>query len=127
MNFGDNVEDEWFVTFILSDITRKLPLIAKVDDTDGSFLLIEAADALPRWVDPDTAQNRVFLAGGKLHIVPQPTSPADFGILPQGHATLEQALKAVAACPARTQASDSIQALIARRSDRPVALIGPSL
>jgi len=30
-----------------------------VRDTDGEFMLIEAADHLPRWLNPDTAENRV--------------------------------------------------------------------
>lgn len=41
----------------------------------GQFLLIEAADHLPRWVSPATADNRVFFSDGKLHLVPTPTSP----------------------------------------------------
>ena len=28
-------------------------------DSDGEFLLIEAADALPDWLEPDTADHRV--------------------------------------------------------------------
>jgi hypothetical protein len=28
-------------------------------DTDGEFLLIEAANALPRWLNPEIADNRV--------------------------------------------------------------------
>ena len=31
----------------------------RVSDTDGEFLLIEAAHHLPKWLDPDTADNRV--------------------------------------------------------------------
>jgi len=30
-----------------------------VRDSDGEFLLIEAADYLPKWLNPDTADNRV--------------------------------------------------------------------
>jgi hypothetical protein len=30
-----------------------------VEDEDGQFLLIEAADALPKWLKPETANNRV--------------------------------------------------------------------
>jgi hypothetical protein len=36
----------------------------------GDFLLIEAAHALPRWLRPDTATGRVWIAGGRVHIVP---------------------------------------------------------
>ena len=37
-------------------------------------LLIEAADHLPRWLEPETSDNRVFIAGGILNIVPVPTA-----------------------------------------------------
>lgn len=30
-----------------------------VNDSDGEFLLIEAADFLPKWVNPSNAVNRV--------------------------------------------------------------------
>jgi hypothetical protein len=31
----------------------------RIRDTDGDFLLIEAANHLPKWVTPTNAQNRV--------------------------------------------------------------------
>ena len=33
--------------------------ICRVIDSDGEFLMIEAAESLPRWADPDTCINRV--------------------------------------------------------------------
>ena len=33
----------------------------RITDEDGEFLLIEAADHIPRWVDPDSAEKRVSL------------------------------------------------------------------
>ncbi len=41
--------------------TLKIPLIrlTRVFDSDGEFLLIEAADHLPAWVTPSNAENRV--------------------------------------------------------------------
>ena len=33
-----------------------------VSDSDGDFLLIEAAHQLPKWLNPETSQNRVSLA-----------------------------------------------------------------
>jgi len=33
--------------------------IGSIRDSDGEFLLIEAADYLPKWLNPDTAENRV--------------------------------------------------------------------
>ena len=58
--FGDNVEDEWFIVYLLQQITKTFPeLTAKVGDNDGEFLLIEAADYLPKWLNPDNSENRV--------------------------------------------------------------------
>lgn len=33
--------------------------VCRVEDNDGEFLLIEAADYLPKWLNPDTSENRV--------------------------------------------------------------------
>lgn len=47
-SFGDNIEDEWLIAWILLQMTRQNDKIsARVWDTDGEFLLIEAAYALP--------------------------------------------------------------------------------
>ncbi|XP_031109244.1 protein ecdysoneless homolog [Ipomoea triloba] len=72
LRFGDNLEDEWFVVFLLYEISRNFPnLSIRVWDSDGEFLLIEAAFHLPRWLNPDTATNRVFIRCGRLHIIPK--------------------------------------------------------
>lgn len=59
-NFGDSIVDEWTVVYIL----RKLSFAShdiwiRVYDNDGEFLLIEAANALPKWLNPEVAENRV--------------------------------------------------------------------
>ena len=57
---GESVEDEWYIVWLLSEISRKWPDAAiEIKDDDGQFLLIEAADSLPNWVTPDNAENRV--------------------------------------------------------------------
>ncbi|KAG6467130.1 hypothetical protein ZIOFF_075046 [Zingiber officinale] len=72
LRFGDALDDEWLVVALLFAATSAVPsLTARVWDSDGEFLLIEAAFALPRWLEPDTSDNRVFIRGGKLHIVPK--------------------------------------------------------
>ncbi|KFO83739.1 Protein SGT1, partial [Buceros rhinoceros silvestris] len=43
---------------------------SRVEDNDGEFLLIEAADFLPKWLNPDNSDNRVFFYKGELHIIP---------------------------------------------------------
>ncbi|RHY02120.1 hypothetical protein DYB25_000105 [Aphanomyces astaci] len=72
MLVGDNVEDEWVATAALNTLTKKHSNITvQVWDADGEFLLIEAAEALPAWLNPDNSANRVFLRRGHLHIVHQ--------------------------------------------------------
>lgn len=41
----------------LSNMFKELWITVR--DTDGEFLLIEAADALPQWLNPEVAENRV--------------------------------------------------------------------
>jgi hypothetical protein len=54
-NYGDSVE-----VYILKELSNRFPeLWIKVVDTDGEFLLIEAANALPRWLNPEIVDNRV--------------------------------------------------------------------
>jgi hypothetical protein len=58
--YGDSVEDEWLIVYILKELSKQFPEVwVKVVDTDGEFLLIEAANALPRWLNPEIADNRV--------------------------------------------------------------------
>ena len=38
--------------------------VLSISDSDGEFLLIEAADYLPSWVEPSNAENRVRLLDG---------------------------------------------------------------
>lgn len=59
-NFGDSVDDEWLIVYILRELSNRFQdLWIKIVDTDGEFLLIEAANALPRWLNPEIADNRV--------------------------------------------------------------------
>jgi hypothetical protein len=59
-NYGDSVDDEWLIVYLLRELSKRFEsLWIKVVDTDGEFLLIEAANALPRWLNPEIASNRV--------------------------------------------------------------------
>jgi hypothetical protein len=61
--FGDNIQDEWFVVSLLFHLTREVAgLIVRTCDSDGEFLLIEAAEHLPQWANPETCEQRVSLA-----------------------------------------------------------------
>ncbi|XP_053685128.1 protein ecdysoneless [Sabethes cyaneus] len=69
-HYGDNVQDEWFIVSLLFHLTRQIPeLVVRVVDSDGEFLLIEAAEHLPRWANPDRCEGRVFICDGELHLV----------------------------------------------------------
>ncbi|KAL8832952.1 MAG: hypothetical protein Q9170_004633 [Blastenia crenularia] len=71
-NFGDSIEDEWLVVYLLRELSRKFPQSwIRVFDSDGEFLLIEAADQLPKWLNPDVAENRIWINGGRLLIIPK--------------------------------------------------------
>lgn len=61
-NYGDSVEDEWLIVFILRELSQKFPdAWIRIIDTDGEFLLIEAANVLPPWLNPEVAEFRVCL------------------------------------------------------------------
>jgi hypothetical protein len=48
----------------------------RVWDSDGEFLLIEAAYALPKWArKPEATTHRVFVRGGELRLVPPSVRP----------------------------------------------------
>ncbi|XP_058466833.1 protein ecdysoneless [Malaya genurostris] len=69
-HYGDNVQDEWFIVSLLFYLSRRIPgLVVRVVDSDGEFLLIEAAEHLPRWANPDQCEGRVFICDGELHLV----------------------------------------------------------
>ena len=89
MRVGDSVDDEWCTVWLLREISSKCDVsirwalctnsayfsniyekkvtnsslikLFRVFDSDGEFLLIEAADQLPPWVTPENSENRVCL------------------------------------------------------------------
>ncbi|KAF9251224.1 transcriptional regulator family: SGT1 [Penicillium roqueforti] len=68
--FGDSIEDEWVIVYLLRELTKRHKDIwVKVADGDGEFLLIEAAGTLPAWIEPDVADNRVWINQGELRII----------------------------------------------------------
>ena len=71
LEYGDAVDDEWFAVALLVEATRRNPTAwCRVSDSDGEFLLIEAAHALPRWLGPEVAEHRVWLRNGRLLVIP---------------------------------------------------------
>ena len=69
---GDYIDDEWFVVRILLEMTQSISdVCASIVDSDGQFLLIETAEYIPKWLEPENSDNRVWLHRGKLHILPR--------------------------------------------------------
>ncbi|XP_010484350.1 PREDICTED: protein ecdysoneless homolog [Camelina sativa] len=112
LKYGDNLEDEWFAVFLLFRISAAFPSNSiRVWDTDGEFLLIEAAFHLPRWLNPETSLNRVFIRGGDLHIVPKSRLPDP---------SLVASLRFLIERGNESRASDSVQSALKNRiSDYP--------
>ncbi|KAK8044888.1 hypothetical protein PG993_004912 [Apiospora rasikravindrae] len=71
--FGDSVEDEWLIVYILRELSKtSSDLWIRVFDSDGEFLLVEAANVLPPWLSPEIDTNRVWINQGSLHLIPLP-------------------------------------------------------
>ncbi|KAF1956628.1 SGT1-domain-containing protein [Byssothecium circinans] len=70
-NYGDSVADEWLIVYILRELSREFKdAWIRIYDSDGEFLLIEAANALPNWLNPEVAENRVWINNHRLLIIP---------------------------------------------------------
>ncbi|XP_053093702.1 protein ecdysoneless homolog isoform X2 [Pangasianodon hypophthalmus] len=114
--FGDNVEDEWFIVYLLKRITHTFSeLAASVQDNDGQFLLIEAAEYLPKWLDPDSSENRVFLYHGELHILPNRVRAGEAGWPRDSVPSVQEALEVLQTHSERCMADRRIRAVVERR------------
>ncbi|KJR79901.1 regulatory factor Sgt1 [Sporothrix schenckii 1099-18] len=70
-SFGDCVEDEWFIVYMLRELTKSFPgAWARICDSDGEFLLVEGARAVPSWLNPEIDANRIWIHNGMLKIIP---------------------------------------------------------
>ncbi|XP_057704617.1 protein ecdysoneless homolog [Corythoichthys intestinalis] len=126
--FGDNVEDEWFIVYLLKHITEAFPgLVARVEDNDGEFLLIEVADHLPKWLNPDTSENRVFIYRGVLHLLPCPSRSNPTGIPKDVVPSIQQAITLLSSQPGACRASSKITSSLDKRLDGYPEKIGASL
>lgn len=77
-NYGDSIADEWLIVYFLRELSKEfMDAWIKIYDSDGEFLLIEAANSLPKWVDPEIMDNRVWINRGELRLIPlfSPQSP----------------------------------------------------
>jgi hypothetical protein len=97
-NYGDSVADEWLIVYLMRELSKEFKdAWIRIYDTDGEFLLIEAANALPRWLNPEVAENRVWINNHRLLIVPL-SKDEDPGPLKQ-----TEALSIIHDTPARPQ------------------------
>ncbi|KAI3978977.1 hypothetical protein MKX01_016152 [Papaver californicum] len=68
--FGTNFENEWFIVFLLAEISRLIRNVTvRVWDSHGEFLLFQNASFLPSWLTPETSKKRVFIRFGEGGIV----------------------------------------------------------
>ncbi|THH09887.1 hypothetical protein EW145_g1723 [Phellinidium pouzarii] len=70
MRVGDSVDDEWCIVWFLREVSTRWDVAITVFDSDGEFLLIEAAEHLPSWVTPSNSENRVWIYRSNLHLIP---------------------------------------------------------
>eukprot|EP00890_Picochlorum_soloecismus_P004935 jgi/Picsp_1/5442/NSC_02801-R1_regulatory factor sgt1 len=92
VRFEDNIDDEWFVVWLLREISSRFGNLAvKLWDDDGEFLLVEAAYALPRWLSPEIADNRLWIVGGEFCCVPDGRAGGEKGGV-AGKVSVDQAI-----------------------------------
>ena len=60
------------IVYLLRELTiRHKDIWVRVVDSDGEFLLVEAAGTLPAWLEPEVADNRVSFLFVKTSINPR--------------------------------------------------------
>ena len=74
--FADSLADEWLIVYLLRELSiKRCDSWIRICDVDGEFLLIEAANALPKWLEPEVASHRVWLNQGRMLIIPPSLDP----------------------------------------------------
>ncbi|OAL46211.1 SGT1-domain-containing protein [Pyrenochaeta sp. DS3sAY3a] len=103
-NYGDSVADEWLIVYFLRELSKEFrDAWIRIYDSDGEFLLIEAAKALPKWLNPEVAENRVWIYNHRLLIVPLGKQEEP------GPLTQKDALQILTDTPARPQHYPKVQ------------------
>ncbi|SNX81672.1 related to SGT1 protein [Melanopsichium pennsylvanicum] len=120
---GECIEDEWFATHLLlrasTHFSQHRPCIS-LEDEDGQFLLIEAADHLPDWVTPESVINRVWIFEGHLHLIPPQHKDSNDAPISAAHA-----VQLVVDRATLTRASDDIEAAAFARAYEFPSAAGP--
>ncbi|KFP57719.1 Protein SGT1, partial [Cariama cristata] len=88
---------------------------ARIDDNDGEFLLIEAADFLPKWLNPENSDNRVFFYKGELHIIPLSETQEQERDLSAASPTISQALTLLSTRSEEFLAAEPIRTAVYKR------------
>jgi hypothetical protein len=125
-DFGECVEDEWYIVYILTELTKafygqKYNVIAQVYDADEDFILIHLANHLPKWAssaEDGCMKNRVYIYNGLLHIIKPATKPSEITYLPSTgflHQKTTQIVRCIVDFEHLTCASDELQANFHKR------------
>ena len=71
-NYGLQVTDEWQLIHVLLQYSCHNPNVAMEcwDGDDGSVLLVQAAHALPEWVDQLDGRHRCWIYQGQVRLIP---------------------------------------------------------
>ncbi|PSN62744.1 SGT1-domain-containing protein [Corynespora cassiicola Philippines] len=111
-NYGESVADEWLIVYFLRELSSEFKdAWIRIYDNDGEFLLIEAANALPKWLNPEVAENRVWINSHRLLIIPLPKDGEPSPL------KLEEALHIIRETPARPQQYPKVEKEAFRRLD----------
>ncbi len=118
--FGENIEDEWYIVYLLMKITKLMPNIsAQVFDNDGDFLMIETADYIPDWLGPENSLNRVWIKHGHIHIIPL-EAPGQMKYISSNNASgpmkLVPALQCICQDPHCCQVTGSMHRIVSSRT-----------
>ncbi|KAF2641290.1 SGT1-domain-containing protein [Massarina eburnea CBS 473.64] len=81
-NYGDSVADEWLIVYFLRELSKEFKdAWIRIYEAGGEFLLAEAANAVPNWLNPEVAENRVWINSHRLLVIPL-SKQADSGAGP---------------------------------------------
>lgn len=109
MRLGDNSEEQWLITFLLLRLTERFTDASiAIRDSDGEFLLMDAAFHIPSWLDPENSVNRVFLRQNALCLILRVKKT-------DGPASLRDALRLLRTASGDCRAKMSAQRCIQKR------------
>ncbi|XP_049874060.1 protein ecdysoneless [Pectinophora gossypiella] len=115
--FGDNIEDEWFIVYLLLEITKQHQnIVVQVIDNDGEFLLIESADFLPSWANPETTENRVFIYQNHIHLIPPSVIDSNTAL------NITEAINMMLKVPQHTKSLEIQQVILKRIGNYPAKI-----